>query len=722
MASLRFRADLIEVEDSRDPRRAKLIDAVSGRVARLSRVDLAALRSVGKPGEEAMHGRSGRNPREAAGLVGEAMRMGLMTLRAPAKHDGWSRFWASGPSRLLCVRIPLVTVDRLADGLARRAGFLFHPLGILAWSVMILLAAASVLAGWDRGVQSAGRLQLWGQQSFGGWLGIAIVFVATKVAHELGHAAACRRIGVACGEIGVMLFAGVPCPYCDVSLVSRSDSVWHRAGVMMAGIYVELVLATVATVVWWASGPGPVQAIALNVMIVCGASTVLFNANPLMRLDGYYVLSDVVGTANLRGRAQAAWRGLVTSRMGGWTRGRVGWTSAEVALAAYHAASAVYRVGVMVAIGWMVVRVSDSIELRPLGIGLVFVLAVPLVAVVAGGLYRMMFGFGAWGETKVWRRIAILVGGLAAGGLILFTPIRREIVVVGVLDVAGATAVHPAQNGWVVDVGSDYATVVAEGDTLAELDDPKLRFELVAWDSRKRLAELQSAALSRRALSGDSPDLAWDLDAANRRLVQSHWRSLVERRERLIVRSPAGGVLLPPEVARPEKGRGTEWGVSPVSRRFEDIRGSYADSRRSLARVGDPNRCCVTLFVDASHRRLIRPGQAVRLVGDFGDFSAKPWTVDTIVGSISEIAASNDQAGPGDSVGSPWGVSGQRFDVRCDCPVGSFVDSGDGSGVSGAVAGLSVIPIGGEVLARIRVGDESVWQRITRSIREVSGG
>jgi putative peptide zinc metalloprotease protein len=650
-------------------------------------------------------------------LVGDAMRMGLLTLRTPAKNDGWSRFWASGASRLLCVRIPLVSVDRLADRLSRRAGFLFHPLGILAWSVMIFLAAASMLAGWDRGVQSAGRLQLWGQQSFGGWLGIAIVFVVTKVAHELGHAAACRRIGVACGEIGVMLFAGVPCPYCDVSLVSRSDSVWHRAGVMLAGIYVELVLATVATVVWWASGPGPVQAIALNVMIVCGASTVLFNANPLMRLDGYYVLSDLVGTANLRGRSQAAWHGLVTSRLGGRLRGRVGWTFGEVALAGYHAASAVYRIGVMVAIGWMVVRVSDSIDLRPIGIGLVFLLAVPLVAVAAGGLYRMMFGFGAWGETKVWRRIAILIGGLAAGGLILFTPIRREIVVVGVLDVAGATSVHAAQNGWVVDVGSDYALAVAEGDTLAELDDPKLRLELAAWDSRKRLAELQSAALSRSALSGESPDLAWELDAANRRLVHSHWRSLVERRDRLVVRSPAGGVLLPPETARPGKGHEGGWGGSPDRHRFADNRGSYADARRSLARVGDPHRCCVTLFVDANHRRMIRPGQSVRLVGDFGDFSAKPWTVDTVVGSISEIAASDDQPG------SPWGVSGRRFDVRCDCPVNAFVGAGDGSAASGlSASGLSAIPIGGEVLARIRVGDESVWQRITRSIREVSGG
>jgi len=720
MASLRFRADLIEVEDSRDPRRAKLIDAVSGRVARLSRVDLAALRSVGKPGEEPIQGRSAGYSRDAVGVVGDAMRMGLLTLRTPAKREGWSRFWVSGPARLLCVRIPLVSVDRLAAGLSRRAGFLFHPLGILAWSVMIFLAAASVLAGWDRGVQSAGRLQLWGQQSFGGWLGIATVFVVTKVVHELGHAAACRRIGVACGEIGVMLFAGVPCPYCDVSLVSRSDSVWHRAGVMLAGIYVELVLATVATVVWWASGPGPVQAIALNVMIVCGASTVLFNANPLMRLDGYYVLSDLVGTANLRGRAQAAWRGLVTSRLGGWSRGRVGWTSGEVALAAYHVASAVYRVGVMVAIGWMVVRVSDSIDLRPIGIAFVFLLAVPMVAVATDGLYRMMFGFGVWGETKVWRRIAILVGGLATGGLILLTPMRREIVVAGVLDVADATAVHAAQNGWVVDVGGDYASPVAEGDVLAELDDPKLRIELAAWESRKRLAELQSAALSRSALSGDSPDLAWELDSANRRLVQSHWLSLVDRRDRLVVRAPAGGVLLPPEVTRLGKGGGNDWEVSRVGRRFADNRGSYADARRSLARVGDPNRCCVTLFVDASHRRMIRPGQAVRLVGDFGDFSARPWTADTVVGSISEIRGAEG------SSELMAGESGQRFDVRCDCPVdafaGSGVGSGDGSAASVSASGLSAIPIGGEVLARIRVGDESLWQRITRSIREVAGG
>lgn len=711
MTALWFRTDLIEADDSCDPRRAKLIDAVSGRVAKISRRDLATLHRFGR--DSSPHEQETASG-DTAALINDAIRMGLMNRRAKVAHGHWQQLWATGPARLLCIRLPLFSIDRLAQRLSQRSDMLFHPLAIAFWSLAILIAAASVLVGWDRAVLSAGRMQLWGEYSMAGWTAIATIFVLTKVAHELAHAAACRRGGAACGEIGLMFFVGMPCPYCDVSLVSRLDSAMARAGVMLAGIYVELVIASIATAVWWIASPGPVEAMALNVMIVCGISTLVFNANPLMRLDGYYILSDMIGTSNLRARATAAWQQLVSSRLGNWSRGRAPITVAETSLATYHAASAVYRVTVMLAIGWMVLAIADSVQMRPLGMAFVAMLVLPMLFAVASGISGVISGKGPWGQSHWSRRGAVVLASGVIAAIILLTPLRREVVVTGTLDIADATPIHAIQSGWIIDRQVDFESPVSSGQPLWRLDDPRLRLELAAWDNRKRLASLQSAALRRSALSDHSPDMAWDLDAANRRLVESQLQSLVDRSDRLELTSPASGILLPP----PNTQRQTDLG-DRVAQSTTDMVGRYADAGEYLARVGDPKRLAVTLYVDARHRRLIREGQAVRLIGDFGDATARPWTAETVVGPISEIRQ-GDQAAAVPSM-SLWNPSQKQFDLRCDLPENASATWIESYNSGSNVGSLATLPIGAEVTARIRVGDESLWTRAVRSIRESLG-
>lgn len=711
MTTFRLRADLIEIDDGGDPRRAKIIDAVSGRVARVARRDLKVLRDLGQSESAPSTAKASPSVTSAAdaSLLNEAAAMGLLRTRTAARRDGWSWLQSWGPMRWLCIRIPLFSIDRVAARLAPLAGVLFHPLAILFWSVAILLAAASALGGWDRAVQSAGQLRLWGEASASGWMTITAIFAVTKILHELAHAVACRRAGVPCGELGVLLFAGVPCPYCDVSLLSRLDSATRRAGVMLAGIYVELILAALATMLWWIASPGPVQALAMNVMIVCGISTLLFNANPLMRLDGYYVAADLVGAVNLRQRASSAWRALVISRLSGWQRGQSPLSLGELAYATYHLASVLYRAVVLVAVGSVVLSVFDSLGLRPIAMLLIASVIVPLLAGLLFGLAAVVRGRGPWQQTSLRRRGLLLGGGLMLLLAIVFTPLRREIVVDGVIDVAGAIAVHAGQSGWVDEIKCDYGSAVAAGELLLEMDDPRLRFDRVAWDSRKRLASLHSAALRRSALRENSPEMAWSLDTANQELVRSQWQSLKDRQERLLIRSPADGVVLPPTPRRQGSlatsvGGPAELGASLLSRQ-----GSFVAAQDCLCRVGDPNNLCVTLFIDSRHRPQVHQGQAVRVIGDFGS----PWAAQTAVDSISEIqrlAAGAGSGGAGSAEQAIWNQDQRQFDVRCNLP-------------PAALAGWSVqVPVGAEVQARIRVADESIAQWLARCWREASGG
>ena len=114
----------------------------------------------------------------------------------------------------------------------------------------------------------------------------------TKVFHELGHALICKHFGGECHQIGPMLLVFTPALYCDTSDSWMLPSRWQRAAVGMAGVATEILLAAVATMVWVSTAPGLTHYIAMNVMLVCSVSTLLFNANPLLRYDGYYVLSD----------------------------------------------------------------------------------------------------------------------------------------------------------------------------------------------------------------------------------------------------------------------------------------------------------------------------------------------------------------------------------------------------------------------------------------------
>jgi putative peptide zinc metalloprotease protein len=132
------------------------------------------------------------------------------------------------------------------------------------------------------------------------WLALGVV----KVIHEFGHGLSCRAFGGEVHEMGALFLCFSPCLYANVSDAWTLPNKWHRIIISAAGIYVELIIAAVATFVWWNSAGHPfINNMALNLMVICSVSTVVFNANPLMRYDGYYVLADMLEIPNLRDRS-----------------------------------------------------------------------------------------------------------------------------------------------------------------------------------------------------------------------------------------------------------------------------------------------------------------------------------------------------------------------------------------------------------------------------------
>jgi putative peptide zinc metalloprotease protein len=132
------------------------------------------------------------------------------------------------------------------------------------------------------------------------WIALGVV----KVIHEFGHGLSCKAFKGEVHEMGFLLLVFSPAMYCNVSDAWTLPNKWHRIIISAAGIYVELMIAAAATFYWWYSASGTFwNNLALSLMIVCSVSTVLFNGNPLMRYDGYYVLADWLEIPNLRDRS-----------------------------------------------------------------------------------------------------------------------------------------------------------------------------------------------------------------------------------------------------------------------------------------------------------------------------------------------------------------------------------------------------------------------------------
>lgn len=135
------------------------------------------------------------------------------------------------------------------------------------------------------------------------WMGV--ILLVLRAWHELGHAAACKAMGARCTELGIMVVMLVlPFPYCDATSSWRLAEPRKRIVVAAGGMYFETMLAAIAAILWWKAEPGLLRTLCYNTMVLSGFTTILFNVNPLMRYDGYYILSDATGIANLWQRSR----------------------------------------------------------------------------------------------------------------------------------------------------------------------------------------------------------------------------------------------------------------------------------------------------------------------------------------------------------------------------------------------------------------------------------
>ena len=201
---------------------------------------------------------------------------------------------------LLCVRVPFVDPDRLLNWLDRRIGRYWNFTGLVPSAILILTATILACESWQDLGRSIMTMPRW-ETVVLTWL----TFLGVVTCHELAHGLTCKHYGGKVNDMGMLLLFWMPCLYCNVSDSWLFPERWKRIVVMLAGSYFELVLWSFAVFFWRWTIPGILfHSLSVAIVALSGAR-VLFNFNPLIKLDGYYILSDYLKIPNLRERGLA---------------------------------------------------------------------------------------------------------------------------------------------------------------------------------------------------------------------------------------------------------------------------------------------------------------------------------------------------------------------------------------------------------------------------------
>jgi len=465
------------------------------------------------------------------GLAATRQSAGGERLIEAAAADG--RQQAMGWLNPMYQKAPLLNPQPWLERLPRAMHLLFSPGAVCAWMAVILYALYLLML--ERGqFFSAGAAVL----SADNWAWLIVSTVALKLIHEFAHALACHRYGGAVRESGVMLVLMAPLPYVDVTSAWSFSSKWQRIAVSAAGMYAELFIAALAMIVWSHTDNPVVQQHARNLILSATVITILFNANPLMRFDGYYMLTDWLELPNLASHGQQwlnwrLWRGLPGAPAEPeWPEGR------KPVIALYAIAALAWR---------CIVCIGLVIGASHLFAGAGVVIAMAAVAMWAGApLYRFVTSRPGFRLAMLRRTLtAVAAAGAAAYVLWMWTPYYTRVTAPAIVDYAEVTETRSTVAGFLKHIYGQPGDRVEAGQLLAVLENEELTLQV-----RSQQLALRKSVLKSRKLRGEHNISAAIAEDDFRQSLQSRLKQLEQQQSQLEIYAPHAGRLL--TALRPE--------------------------------------------------------------------------------------------------------------------------------------------------------------------------
>jgi putative peptide zinc metalloprotease protein len=471
-----------------------------------------------------------------------------------------------------------------------------------ALMVLVVVALAIVFLRFDQLAKNLpGPWDFFGPDNL---LLLLATFVIVKTLHELGHAFAARRFGAECHEAGVMLMMFTPLLYTNVTdawILDRRS----RLMITAAGMLVELALASVATILWFAASPGIFEAMLANVMVLCTVGTIVFNGNPLLRFDGYFLLTDFAGLPNLSQRAshrlQQFWSFLLLGRT------EVRADREPPFVLAYGICSGIYRISLSLAILLMLYHLFDHWNLRIIGLALTTMATASMIALPLFSSFSSLLAEILHQKQRGYllMRSCFILALLAAG---LFVPLPHSVIVPCVVEPVGRP-IYATMSGELKS-SAVYGQIVAPGDVLAVTSDLKLlqgrahlQGEVKLLQTRVRAYELDRTGTQSALL----PEARKMLDSAQRRVDQFE-----AELKRLATTSPTNGLLMPPRATPLPEDKSSLNKLHGCPLDPHNL-GAFIEEGTLLGTVGDQATVELVLPVNSAERQLLREGQHVEL-------------------------------------------------------------------------------------------------------------
>lgn len=555
-------------------------------------------------------------------LVIQMQRMGLLVSDSTGQAISLQRDrqreehrkWVGMLTSITSMRFPGIDPERLLTCLYKKFGWMFS--SWFTWLALATCASALILVAANL-EEFFSRLPDF--QSFFGLDNLLLMFVLlilTKSVHELGHGLMCKHFGGECHQIGFMLLVFTPAMYCDTSDSWVLPNRWHRIAIGAAGMYVEIFMAAICTFVWWYTNPGWIHYLSLNIMFLSSVSTLLFNANPLMRYDGYFMLSDYLEIPNLSQKARLA----LISKFRGWALGLTPVNHRQLPtrnrfwFATYSVASFAYKWFIMVAIFWFLRSMLEPYGLAVLGNLMIAMSLTGMGVVPLFKAIQYMSYPGRFREVKKYR-LARTVGLVAAMVLaISFLPLPHC--------VSGYARVRPQDPqivtvtvpGKIHEIRVRPGESVRKGDAIVVLKNLDLELEILRLEGDLVTAnsDLAGFELNRNKLIDSERHIAeLKIQIRNFRAVLALKRHGLEK---LTLRADRDGVVILTENIPRKSGDSSElqrWDGTPLD--LENV-GALLEPNTIVCMVAQPGRYEASVVVDQADVQRVASDQPVSLM------------------------------------------------------------------------------------------------------------
>ena len=420
------------------------------------------------------------------------------------------RWLARSISKWMQCQVPLVNPDAWLAPLARGSDWLYSRAAVWFWLVLSVISIVLITLQFELFLL---ELPSWNSlRSPATLVGLGIIFVVTRMIHELGHAIVCKRFGASCKEMGVLVSFGMICPYVDITDAWRLDNRYARMSIAIAGIYNEIIVAALAALIWAGTYPGWLHTTAMQTFLVCSITTLLFNANPLMKYDGYFILCDWLNIQNLRERSFEALDNML---------GRSDSTRSlikDMGLILYFFASSINRIVISISVAGMVYAIASQWQLAGLGLGLIVFYACCSLVVALASWQLSSDGtkpLGRRGTVLGWVAVSLLIAW------ILNEPLPNRVASHGSFLVGKRQPVYALTAGRIVEmIAPDRYGMVIQGTPLVLLVNEALERSVLDLEAKLAKLETQLATSERVAYFQDEAGGTIPLLKAQREVIR----------------------------------------------------------------------------------------------------------------------------------------------------------------------------------------------------------